>query len=213
MRESAPHLRHGRAADGTESTGGVEGNERLTAMTGVVLLVLLAIEGVTLLRLHSLLTLHFFVGMLLVGPVLLKIGSTCYRFMRYYTGSAPYVRRGPPALPLRLLGPVVLVTSVGVIGTGVALALAGPGPSLWLLAHKLFFVAWFCAMTVHVTWYAPQLPRLLGRGSPHIARARQALAGAGRRWLLLLAALAIGLVVAVATAHLAGSWSGFHGAR
>jgi hypothetical protein len=213
MRESAPRLRHGRAADGTESTGGVEGNERLTAMTGVVLLVLLAIEGVTLLRLHSLLTLHFFVGMLLVGPVLLKIGSTCYRFMRYYTGSAPYVRRGPPALPLRLLGPVVLVTSVGVIGTGVALALAGPGPSLWLLAHKLFFVAWFCAMTVHVTWYAPQLPRLLGRGSPHIARARHALAGAGRRWLLLLAALAIGLVVAVATAHLAGSWSGFHGAR
>jgi hypothetical protein len=213
IRASAPHLRHRRAADGTDSTGGTEGNERLTAMTGAVLLVLLAVEGVTLLRLHSMLTLHFFVGMLLVGPVLLKIGSTCYRFMRYYTGSAPYVRRGPPALPLRVLGPVVVLSSVGVIGTGVALALARPGPSLWLVAHKLFFVAWFCAMTVHVTWYAPQLPRLLGRGSPHVARARRALAGAGRRWLLLLAALAVGLVIAVATAHLEGSWATFYGAR
>jgi hypothetical protein len=210
MHVSWPRLRHGRVAEATDSTGGSAGNERLTAMTGAVLLVLLAIEGVTLLRLHSMLTLHFCVGMLLVGPVLLKIGSTCYRFVRYYTGSAPYVRRGAPALPLRLLGPVVVITSIGVIGTGVALALVGPGPSSWLLAHKLFFVAWFCAVTVHVSWYAPQLPRLLGPGSPHLAQARRALAGAGRRWVLLLAALAVGLVIAVATAHLAGSWAGFH---
>jgi len=194
-----------------DSTGGVEGNERLTAMTGTVLLVLLAIEVVTLLRLHSMLTLHFFVGMLLIGPVMLKIGSTCYRFMRYYTGSAPYVRRGPPPLLLRLLGPAVMITSIGVIGTGVALALVGPGPSLWLLAHKLFFVAWICVIIMHVSWYAPQLPRLLGLGSPHLARARQVLAGAGRRWLLLLAALAGGFVVAVATAHMAGSWIGLRG--
>jgi hypothetical protein len=204
-----PHVRHGRADDGTHSTGGVEGNERLTAMTGAVLLVLLAVEGFTLLGLHSMLTLHFFVGMLLIGPVLLKVGSTGYRFVRYYTGSATYVSKGPPALPLRVLGPVVVLSSVGVIGTGVALALAGPGPSLWLLAHKLFFVAWFCAMTMHVTWYAPQLPRLLRPGSPHLAQAHRALAGAGRRWILLLAALAVGLVIALATAHLAGSWTGF----
>lgn len=199
-RQDATHRR--------DVTGGTDGNERLTAMTGAVLLVLLAIEGITLLRVHSLLTLHFFVGMLLIGPVLLKIGSTGYRFVRYYTGSVPYVRKGPPALPLRLLGPVVMITSIGVIGSGVALALVGPGPSLWLAAHKLFFVAWFCAMTVHVSWYAPQLPRLLG--PPHLERARHVLAGAGRRWLLLLAALAVGFVVAAATAHLEGSWSGFH---
>ena len=49
--------------------GGAEGNERLTAMTGLVLLVLLAVEGFTILRLGRLLTLHFFLGMLLLGPV------------------------------------------------------------------------------------------------------------------------------------------------
>lgn len=207
----ARHRRTDEAAKGgAAKSGGAAGNERLTAMAGAVLLVLLAVEGFTLLRLHSMLTVHFFVGMLLIGPVLLKIGTTGYRFVRYYTGSAPYLRKGPPALVLRILGPVVVATSVGVIGTGVALALSPPGPSLWLFAHKAFFVLWFGAMTVHVTWYAPQLPRLLTRGSPHLARARVALAGAGRRWAMLLAALAAGLVVALVTYHTAGSWTGFH---
>jgi hypothetical protein len=190
-----------------DPTGGAQGNERLTAMTGSVLLVLLAIEGLTILRLHALLTIHFFVGMLLLGPVLLKMGSTGYRFVRYYTGAAPYVRKGPPAVLLRILGPVIMTTSVGVLGTGVALAVVGPaGEGLWLLAHKLFFIAWFAAMTIHVLWYAPQLPRLLRSGSPGLGQARTVLAGAGKRWALLLAALVAGLVTAVATYHLAYGW-------
>jgi hypothetical protein len=49
--------------------GGSAGNEQLTAVIAAVLLLLLAIEGATLLRLTSLLTVHAFVGMLLI-PVL-----------------------------------------------------------------------------------------------------------------------------------------------
>ncbi|HKR67392.1 MAG TPA: hypothetical protein VJT16_00935 [Streptosporangiaceae bacterium] len=176
-------------------------------MTGAVLLALLAVEGVTIVFRQQLLTLHFFIGMLLVGPVLLKICSTGYRFVRYYTGAAPYVRRGPPALLLRLLGPVVIATSVGVIGSGVALAIAGPGAPQWIFVHKATFILWFGAMTVHVLWYAPRLPRLL-RSSSAGDSARAVLAGAGRRWLLLLAAIAVGLVIAAATYHLAGPWTG-----
>jgi hypothetical protein len=201
--------RHRKKAAGR--TGGATGNERLTAMTGAVLLMLLAVEGLTILRIHELLTWHFFFGMLLIGPVLLKIGSTGYRFVRYYTGSEPYVRRGPPALVLRALGPVVLASSVGVIGSGAALAIIGPGPSLWLLAHKAFFVLWFGAMSIHVLWYAPRLPKLLRPGSPHLGRARTTLAGAGKRWLLLVIALATGMVIAVATYHLAGNWTAIAG--
>ncbi len=189
-------------------TGGVAGNEKLTAMTGAVLIVLLTAEGFTLLGLHAMLTLHFFIGMLLVGPVLLKMGSTGYRFARYYLGAEPYVRKGPPLLLLRVLGPLVMFTSVGVIGTGVLLAFAGPRPSPWLALHKLFFIAWFAVMTVHVCWYVPQLPKLLGSGSPRLERARAALAGAGQRWLLLTAALAVGLVIAVATYHMSSAWTG-----
>lgn len=197
--------------DVSEQGGGTAGNERLTAMTGAVLLALLAAEGVTIVFKQQLLTAHFFIGMLLVGPVLLKMGSTGYRFVRYYTGSEPYVRKGPPALLLRLLGPAVIATSVGVIGSGIALAYTGPGTaaSLWLFLHKATFVLWFGAMFVHVLWYAPQLPRLLRRGSAGRQRVRAALAGAGQRWLLLTVALAGGLVIALATYHLAGPWTGF----
>ncbi len=206
MKAPVAQARHRRAIP--DKTGGAAGNEKLTAMTGSVLLILLAVEGLTILRIHALLTVHFFVGMLLIGPVLLKMSSTGYRFVRYYTGSAPYVRKGPPAIILRLLGPVVMATSVGVIGTGVGLAFLGPGNSLWLLAHKAFFIIWFGAMAIHVLWYAPRLPRLLRGDSVHLDRARAVLAGAGQRWLLLLAALACGLLIAVATYHTASNWSG-----
>jgi hypothetical protein len=204
--------RHRKVAE--DSSGGADGNERLTAMTGAVLLVLLAAEGLTILARRQLLTLHFFIGMLLIGPVLLKLASTGYRFVRYYGGSAPYRRKGPPALLLRLLGPVVILTSIGVIGSGIALAFLGPGPSAWLqvclLAHKGFFVLWFGAMTIHVLWYAPKLPGLL-TGGPLGGASRRVLAGAGRRWLLLTAALAVGLIAALATVRLASPWIGWLG--
>jgi hypothetical protein len=208
-----------------DTTGGAEGNEHLTAMTGAALLVLLAAEGLTIVAKRQLLTLHFFLGMLLIGPVLLKLASTGYRFVKYYTGSQAYVRKGPPVLLLRLLGPVIILTSVGVIGSGVVLALIGPRPSQWLslalLAHKGFFVLWFGAMTIHVVWYAPKLPRLLAAkvhntsttrgGGTGGGRLHAVLAGAGRRWLALTAALALGLVIALATYHLAAPWTHLFG--
>ena len=51
---------------------GVEGNTRLTSATGLVLLVMLAVEGYTILDVRGLITVHVFVGVMLVGPVLLK---------------------------------------------------------------------------------------------------------------------------------------------
>jgi hypothetical protein len=62
-----------------DTTSGAAGNERLTAVTGMVLLALFAAEGVTILSVRRLLTLHFFFGMLLIGPVVLKACSTIYR--------------------------------------------------------------------------------------------------------------------------------------
>ena len=73
---------------------GPEQNLRLTAFTGAVLLVLLALEGFTLISLRSMMSLHIFVGVLVVPIVLLKLGSTGYRFVRYYTHSPDYVEAG-----------------------------------------------------------------------------------------------------------------------
>jgi hypothetical protein len=196
-----------------DTTGGAAGNERLTAVTGMVLLVLFAAEGVTILSVRRLLTLHFFFGMLLIGPVVLKACPASYRFLRYYGGAAEYRRKGPPALVLRLLGPVVLVTSVSVIGTGVMLAVTGPGGSMWLLLHKASFVLWFGAMTVHVLAYVWRLPRLVGGDLASRAgrRANEVLAGRSARWLLLTGSLLAGLLLAVLTIHRAGAWTGLFG--
>jgi hypothetical protein len=191
------------------ATGGAEGNERLTGLIGMVLLALFAAEGFTILAIHQLLTLHFFLGMLLIGPVLLKICSTGYRFIRYYTGDAEYRRKGPPALPLRVLGPFVMLTSLTVIGTGIMLALTGPGPSIWLVAHKASFVLWFAVMTIHVLAYVWRLPGLVGGDLASRAghRAQEVLGGRAARWLLLTASLLTGLLLAVITVHLAGHWA------
>ena len=196
-----------------DTTGGAEGNERLTALTGMVLLVLFAAEGVTILSVRRMLTLHFFLGMLLIGPVALKTCSTTYRFVRYYSGAAGYRRKGPPAPLLRMLGPVVVLTSVAVIGTGVLLALPGPGGGAWLFLHKASFVLWFGAMTVHVLAYVWRLPRL-ARGelaSRAGRRASQVLAGRTARWLLLTASILTGLLLAMLTIHRAGAWPGLPG--
>ena len=194
-----------------DKTGGADGNERLTAATGAVLLVLFAAEGVTILFIHQLITVHFFLGMLLLGPVALKVATVCYRFFRYYTGAREYRRKGPPAPLLRLLGPFVLGTSVGVLGTGVMLGVTGSAAGPWLFLHKAFFVLWFGVMSIHVLAYAWRLPKIIGSdlGGSGFNRARTVLAGRSTRWLLVTASILCGLVIALMTVHLAAPWVGF----
>jgi hypothetical protein len=138
--------------------GGTDGNELLTVQTGAVLLVLLAVLGVTIIRIGQLTWLHMFLGLLLIGPVALKIGSTGYRFVRYYSHDPSYRRKGPPPLALRALGPLVVLTTIGVIGTGVVLLALGPASrGTWLLIHKVIFFVWLAATSLHVLGHLPEL--------------------------------------------------------
>ncbi|HZU73294.1 MAG TPA: hypothetical protein VE990_11050 [Acidimicrobiales bacterium] len=169
----------------------MEANERLTSSTAVVLLVLLFLEGLTVVSVRSLLGPHVFIGVLLVPPVALKIASTGYRFARYYLGASAYRRKGPPTWLLRMLGPAVVVLTVALLGSGVALMLVGPSWHDRLLAlHKASFVLWFLAMTVHVLGHLAGTARL---GLPDWAsRGRRRPAGASGRVALLVATLMAG---------------------
>ncbi len=109
--------------------GGTVGNERLTAATGILLVVLLAVIGVTLLRLRPLISVHLFVGLVLIPVVCLKLASTGYRFVRYYTSDPAYRKRGAPPILLRVSAPIVVATSLAVLATGVALLFLGPESS------------------------------------------------------------------------------------
>jgi hypothetical protein len=173
------------------SDAGAESNARLTGTTAAILLALLAIEGVTVLRVRALLNWHVFVGMLLVPPVLLKIGSTTWRFARYYLGAPAYRRKGPPPPFLRLLGPVVVILTVVLFASGIGLVLAPHSLRHSLLfAHKASFVLWFGAMTIHVLGHLLDTARLApldwGR------RTRRDVAGATARQWALAASLVVG---------------------
>ena len=127
------------------------GNEQLTAFAGVLLIVFLAIEGATLLNLHALLTVHAFVGMFLLPIVVLKLGSTGWRMLRYYLGREEYVRRGPPAFPLRVVvAPVIVASTVVLFGTGIYLLAVHEVQGTAVALHKASFVVWFFATSVHV---------------------------------------------------------------
>ncbi len=145
--------------------GGSDGNERLTVLTGIVLFLLLAALGVTILRIGPLIWEHLFIGLLLLGPVALKLGSTGYRFVRYYTRNPVYLRKGPPPPYLRLLAPLVVLSTVVVFVSGVALLLLGPSSrSTLLLVHKASFFVWLAATAVHVLGHLPEVMQTLNGG-------------------------------------------------
>lgn len=191
----------------TENLGddGVEANARLTGMTAAVLFVLLAVEGFSILRVGRLLTLHVVIGMVLVPPVLLKIGSTSWRIARYYLGAPAYRRKGPPPALLRLLGPVVVVLSIAVLATGIVLLL-GPHSIRQesLLLHKATFILWIAAMTVHVLGHLADTARLAPRD--FYWRTRRQVRGAGARQWALVGSVIIGLLLAIAVAPRIGAW-------
>ena len=136
-----------------------EGNERLTSIDGVLLILLLAAEGVTILSVRQLITPHIVIGLVLIGPVVLKCVSTIYRFVRYYTGTPEYVRKGAPPLLLRVIGPLVVLSSLAVLGTGVGLLAVKPGDGTVLTLHKASFIIWIVLMTVHVLGHVIQAGR------------------------------------------------------
>jgi hypothetical protein len=203
---SAPVHTPTRAATADKTTDdGVEANARLTGMTAVVLLALLAVEGFTILRIGRLLTLHVVIGMVLVPPILLKIGSTTWRFARYYLGSPEYRRKGPPPALLRLLGPFLVVLTVAVVGTGIALLL-GPASmrQQFSFLHKATFILWIAAMTVHVLGHIVDTARLAPKDFSR--RTRRQIRGAGARQWALVGALCLGVLLAIAVAPKVGPW-------
>ena len=189
-----------------ENDEGVEANGRLTAMLGALLLVLLAIEGLTILRITPLLTIHVVIGMVLVPVILLKIGSTTWRFAKYYLGSPAYRRKGPPAPLLRLLGPFVVVSTLAVVASGLAtlLVTATPLRNELLLVHKVTFVLWFAAMVVHVLVHLLDVANLAPRD--FYWRTRRQIRGAGIRQWAIVSAVVVGILLAVAVAPKVGPW-------
>lgn len=142
-------------------TGGPAGNARLTAWLGLLLLLGFLIELVTLLNVTALLSWHVVVGVLLIPPSLVKTASTGWRFTGYYARRVPYRTAGPPPMLLRILGPFVVLTTLAVLGTGLALIALGPQAGRaglltvlgnrisTLTLHQASFLAWAVIAGTH----------------------------------------------------------------
>ena len=190
----------------TVRIGGVEVNELLTSSAAALLVILLISEGITILDMRGLLGPHMFIGLVLIGPVALKLASTGYRFVRYYTGAPVYVAKGPPHVALRALAPLLVATTVMIFATGVWLLVLGHHSDRVLMLHKVAFIVWSGVFAVHFLAYVPRAARSLRDAWATSASRRPRAPGRGIAALLVATSLCAGLVLALALLPHIGAW-------
>ena len=193
--------------DGVDSIDpGVVANSRLTASIGAILLVALFIEGITVLDVNGMFALHAFVGMLLIPVATLKLCSTGYRFWKYYTGDPAYRRKGPPHIILRVTAPLLVISTIALLGTGAALLAVGPNNADTLVTfHQASFVVWVSVTTIHVLGHIVETWRLTGDDLR--ATSTAAVPRVGMRRGLLLISLVIGVGLGVASLGWNHDWA------
>ncbi len=128
--------------------------------------------------------------MLLIPVVALKLASTGWRMLRYYRGGEEYVRRGPPHVVLRVLvAPVIVLSTLVLLATGVALLVLDQTGGTIVGLHKASFIVWVGATGVHVLTHVLKLPHLL----------RERIPGAALRLGLIVSAVVAGALLATVT--------------
>ena len=185
-----------------ERLGGIDGNAALTSAAAVVLTALLLAEGVTIIDMGGLRTPHMVVGLVLIPPLLVKLGSTGYRFARYYTRAPAYVNKGPPLIWLRLLAPLLVVTTIAIFVTGIALLAVGHKSGALLEIHKVAFIVWGGVFGVHFLAHLAEMVRS--------ARSDWRVPGTSLRLALVTGSIIIGVGVAVLLLSPIIGWHGGH---
>jgi hypothetical protein len=149
---------------------------------------------------------------ILIPPALLKTGTTGWRILRYYAGDPAYREAGPPPLLLRVLGPLVVLGSLALLGSGLALVVLGQQrsrESLFTLVgqrvdvltlHQASFAVWAVVTGLHV------LGRLLPAWQSAAGRSAVVPGPRGRLLLLVGSLVVAGLCALLVLAH-PGGWN------
>ena len=158
---------------------------------------LVAAIAATTMFLPLLLPEHYLIGLLLVPPLLLKMATTGYRFLRYYTRSAAYRLAGPPPVLLQLaVAPILVASTVAVFASGIELWLFGLRfGSGWMTAHTLSAVLFTLAVGAHMVGHlrrsAEATVEELGSPAPRSAFTRRSLVTASVLLGAVLAAVSL----------------------
>ncbi|MHB8320323.1 MAG: hypothetical protein ACYDEP_14040 [Acidimicrobiales bacterium] len=195
-----PRHAHAQFASGAES------NTRLTSVVGLLLAVLLFFEGITVAFITQLLAWHIIIGLIIIPPLALKLGSVLWRFTHYYLGDQRYRRAGPPAPLLRALGPPLFILTVILMISGVALWLGGPKDHTMFVIHQVTFFAWIFLIAVHVIGHLGQAVRLGVADSGFTGRVADTVRGGGKRIAVAALSLVLGLGIGFYGKAITNNW-------
>jgi hypothetical protein len=173
---------------------------------GLLVLAPVLVEIATiLLGVHTFMSLHVFVGLALIPAVLLKLVTTAWRFVRYYTRSRAYREHGPPQTAMRLLAPIFVVATVVLFGSGVAMGLLhGHELQIARRLHGPASVIWLLLLGVHVLVY---LGRALRSTAADVRLAIQhRVRGRTSRGIAVAAVVVLGLVLGGVTVPAQHLW-------
>lgn len=183
--------------------GGPQGNRNLTAVLGALLLAGILAELATLaLGLRQTLPVHIAVGVALIPLVALKLASTGWRMIRYYTHAPDYRAEGPPRPLLRGIAPLVVGSTVALLASGVGLVLAGPHAHFFAALHSASFALFLFVVGAHALAHLPKLRRF---AFTDWMRGHRVQGHVLRRGLVGFA-LVIGGSFAIAAAQTSGPW-------
>lgn len=190
-------------------------NGRLTALLGVVLLALLIVQVASALF-FALLSFnvslpagpvfdtvrpaHFFIGLLLLPVVALKLASTGWRFAMYYLGRPAYKRAGPPSLAGRLVAPLMVASITVLFLSGIEMwSFRNQFIAYWTQIHVLAAIAFVSALVAHLVLNGRRAHREAARD---LARELgEPVAGRFTRRGVVVGGLAAGLALAVSGAN------------
>lgn len=186
----------------------IDRNERMTAIAGAVLFIIIIVELFITANLHALITEHIFIGVLLSGPLIVKMYSTGYRFFRYYTKSPDFVWKGPPNILLRLLAPFLVFMTILVFISGFGLAFVGPSNmGLFFKIHAASVALWLPLLAVHVYAYIRKVPGIIA--SDWTRKSNHRVPGRKRRLYINVVALIVGGIGAIFMIPVSASWNGY----
>lgn len=104
---------------------------------------------------------------------------------------------------MRMLGPVVIASTLALFGSGVAMLVLGPSDGWVVSLHEASFVVWLAAVALHVLGHVLRVP---GLASADYRGPRARRPGSLLRQSAVALALVAGLVVAAATIQYAAPW-------
>ncbi|MDA8196443.1 MAG: hypothetical protein M0019_04405 [Actinomycetota bacterium] len=206
--------------DDSERKRPVLANMRLTSSIGLVIFVELFVIGITVPAIGQLFTLHAILGYMLIPPLIFKMFSTGFRFLKYYTKDPKYSLAGPPHTLLRIAAPFLVLATALLFVSGIALMVVGPyaaSAASWKQIHQASFILWFGLTALHVVSYIPRASYqffgdlgLRSFGSFKFSKVK--VRGRNARLTVIAIALGSGLLLALALYTTISPWVKLFGA-